>query len=162
MAHHSESGNHRRSFRPVVRDVMGYPRSDYSRYDPYGEEKPYEDRSRHGLEGAGRKGWDYDQNRAYGAVYGNYRGSSESARNFTGRGPKNYRRPDERILEDIHRRLEEDSYVDATDIDVVVENGEVVMTGVVVDKGAKRRAEDLAESISGVKNVENRIRIQKR
>ena len=161
MAYHSEYKNQRRSFRPVIRDTMGYPRSDYSRYDPYGEEKPYEDRSRHGLEGAGRRGWDYDQNRAYDALYGSSRASGEKARNFAGRGPKNYQRSDERILDDIHRRLEDDSYVDATEIQVTIENGEVLMTGEVQSKAEKRRAEDLVESIAGVKHVENRIRMHR-
>lgn len=37
----------------------------------------------------------------------------------------------------------------------------MVLTGSVNSKEAKRRAEDLVESISGVRNVENRIRVDR-
>jgi BON domain len=77
-----------------------------------------------------------------------------------GRGPKNYRRPDERIREDINDRLTESPEVDATEIEVRVENGEVTLTGIVDSRHAKRIAEDLAENVAGVKDVHNQIRVQ--
>jgi osmotically-inducible protein OsmY len=76
-----------------------------------------------------------------------------------GRGPKNYTRSDERIKEDINDRLSDDPFIDASEIDVTVSSGEVTLTGSVDHRSTKRRAEDLAESVSGVKNVENRIRV---
>jgi hypothetical protein len=42
---------------------------------------------------------------------------------------------------------------------VTVDNGEVSLSGTVSDRASKRRAEDLVEEVSGVTNVENRIRI---
>jgi osmotically-inducible protein OsmY len=83
-------------------------------------------------------------------------GSNES---FRGKGPKGYQRSDERIQEDINDRLSDDDSVDASDIEVKVEKGEVTLSGKVSDRNAKRRAEDVVEMISGVKNVENRIRV---
>lgn len=77
-----------------------------------------------------------------------------------GRGPKNYTRSDERIKEDINDRLTDHSYLDASDIDVEVRNGEVTLTGFVNSRRDKRMAEDIVENISGVKNVENRLRVQ--
>jgi len=77
-----------------------------------------------------------------------------------GRGPKNYRRSDERIKEDVNDRLTDAAYLDASDIDVEVNDREVTLTGTVDSRRAKRMAEDIAESISGVTNVENRIRVQ--
>jgi len=77
-----------------------------------------------------------------------------------GKGPKGYTRTDERIKEDVYERLTEDSYIDASEIEVDVKNGEVFLKGTVKDKQEKRRTEDLIENISGVKNVENRIRVQ--
>jgi osmotically-inducible protein OsmY len=79
--------------------------------------------------------------------------------NNRGRGPRNYSRSDDRIKEDINDRLSDDPFVDASDIDVTVSTGEVTLTGTVDDRSNKRRAEDLAEAVSGVKNVENRIRV---
>jgi len=78
---------------------------------------------------------------------------------FRGHGPKGYRRSDERITEDINDRLSDDGWLDASDIEVKVSNGEVVLTGTVDERMAKRRAEDITEAVSGVTNVENRIRI---
>jgi osmotically-inducible protein OsmY len=77
-----------------------------------------------------------------------------------GKGPKGYQRSDERIKDDINDRLSDDPFVDASEIDVTVENGEVTLTGTVKNRGDKRRSEDLAEAVSGVKNVEVRLRVQ--
>ncbi len=77
-----------------------------------------------------------------------------------GRGPKGYRRSDERIKEDVNDRLSDDYYIDASDIEVSVQNQEVTLTGTVNNRNDKRRAEDLAESVSGVSNVENRLRVK--
>ena len=78
---------------------------------------------------------------------------------FTGRGPRNYRRPDERILEDVSDRLTDDAMVDASEMVVEVKQGEVTLTGTVKDRNQKRRAEDLAERVSGVKDVINALQI---
>lgn len=77
-----------------------------------------------------------------------------------GRGPKNYTRSDDRIRDDMNDRLTDNDYLDASDIDVAVNNGEVTLTGFVNSRYNKRTAEDIAEDISGVKNVENRLRIR--
>lgn len=77
-----------------------------------------------------------------------------------GKGPKGYRRSDERIREDVNDRLTEDGYLDASEVEVAVNNGEVTLTGIVVSRHDKRRAEDIAESASGVNNVENRLRVK--
>jgi len=44
---------------------------------------------------------------------------------------------------------------------VNVKDGEVMLSGTVLDRTDKRLAEDLAESVSGVKNVQNNLRINK-
>lgn len=79
-----------------------------------------------------------------------------------GKGPRNYTRSDERILDDIHNRLSDNPYLDATEIEVEVNQGEVVLRGMVEDLDAKRLAEDICETISGVRNVENRLRVRHR
>lgn len=75
-----------------------------------------------------------------------------------GRGPKGYRRSDARILEDVSERLSEDRYLDASEIEVEVQDGEVTLKGRVADREARRRAEDLAMAVSGVRHVMNHLR----
>jgi len=82
----------------------------------------------------------------------------EKRENYRGRGPKGYVRSDERIKEDVNDRLTDDSNIDASGIEVTVNNSEVTLSGSVNSRWAKRHAEDIAESVSGVKNVENRVK----
>jgi osmotically-inducible protein OsmY len=76
-----------------------------------------------------------------------------------GRGPKDYVRSDERIREDANDRLTDDARVDASNVTLTVEGGEVTLNGTVASRGAKRRAEDLIDEISGVKHVQNNLRV---
>jgi len=85
----------------------------------------------------------------------------DDRRGHRGRGPKNYTRSDERIREDISDRLSDNDYLDASDVEVNVQNSEVTLTGTVNSRREKRLAEDLAEAVSGVSNVENRIRVRR-
>jgi osmotically-inducible protein OsmY len=78
-----------------------------------------------------------------------------------GKGPKGYERSDDRIREDVSDRFYEDPYIDASDISIRVEGKDVILEGTVESKEAKRRAEYLAESIRGVKDVENRLKINR-
>lgn len=77
-----------------------------------------------------------------------------------GRGPRGYRRSDARIIEDVSDRLMDDRYVDATEIQVEARDGEVTLTGTVDSREARRRAEDIAESVSGVTYVMNNLRVR--
>jgi hypothetical protein len=77
-----------------------------------------------------------------------------------GRGPKNYVRSDERIREDVSDRLADHAHLDASEIDVQVQNGEVTLSGTVDDRMSKRRAEDCADDVSGVKHVQNNLRVK--
>ncbi len=78
----------------------------------------------------------------------------------TGRGPKGYTRSDERIREDVSDRLMADWEVDATDIEVTVASCEVTLAGTVGDRQSKRRAEDIAANVLGVKDVQNSLRVR--
>jgi len=79
-----------------------------------------------------------------------------------GRGPRGYSRSDERIREDLNDRLTYDWRVDATDIEAKVSNGEVTLNGAVDSRQAKRCAEDIADSVSGVRHVQNNLRVRER
>ena len=79
-----------------------------------------------------------------------------------GRGPRGYTRSDDRIREDVNDRLTDDAMVDASEIEVTVSKCEVTLNGTVDTRMAKRRAEDIAESVSGVRHVQNNIRVKER
>ena len=79
---------------------------------------------------------------------------------FFGRGPKGYRRSDERIREEICDRLMTHPDIDASDIELSVSNGVVTMTGMVEDRHEKRLAEYIAEDAVGVDDVDNRLKVR--
>lgn len=78
------------------------------------------------------------------------------------RGPKGYRRSDERILEDVCEAMKEHPLLDCRDIEVAVEDGEVILSGTVSERRFKRLAEDVAADVPGVFDVINEIRIRRR
>src|SRR5439155_21490545 len=78
---------------------------------------------------------------------------------FAGRGPRGYQRSADRIREDVSERLTQHPQIDATEIEVVVESGEVILRGMVDNRWVKRMAEDAVESVSGVKDVRNELRV---
>ncbi len=78
-----------------------------------------------------------------------------------GKGPKGYRRSDERIYDDVCSNLWQHGQIDASDIDVSVENGEVTLKGTVDSRSTKRMAEDTADSIPGVQDVHNQLKIRR-
>lgn len=100
--------------------------------------------------------------------YGPYRerynegGGQALARGYRGRGPRNYSRSDERILEDICERLWDADDVDASDVTVEVKDGEVSLRGNVEQRPIKHRIEDIADACGGVKDIHNEIRVQPR
>lgn len=98
--------------------------------------------------------------RGQGRHYPDYRreemGSTED---FSGRGPGGYRRSDDRIREDLNEALTWDWRLDATDINVEVSEGVATLTGHVRDRRMKRRAEDIIDSIRGVRDVHNRLSV---
>jgi osmotically-inducible protein OsmY len=83
----------------------------------------------------------------------------EAAGDHRGKGPKAYRRPDDRILDEVSDRMSDDPDLDASGIEVVVAECEVTLNGWVPVRADKRLAEDLAASVRGVTNVQNNLRI---
>jgi hypothetical protein len=80
--------------------------------------------------------------------------------NYAGRGPRGYQRSDQRIHEEICDRLTDDPRIDASDIEVAVQAGELTLTGSVRSRDEKRYAEDLAERLSGVREVNNNLKVK--
>jgi hypothetical protein len=165
-------------------------RSDWGRPEPRRESSP-EETGRYQDWGRNWSGADWDRERSYrpqserqydtsnrrtgGAMWSTddgrmeFGGSSVQSRGYGGssvqdnrwgRGPKGYQRADNRIHEDVCDRLTY-SDVDAENIEVTVTNGEVTLSGTVRDRWDKRRAEDVAEHVSGVRDVHNNIRVHR-
>lgn len=78
-----------------------------------------------------------------------------------GRGPAGYKRPDERIADEVNDRLTDDAWLDASNISVSVSGGEVTLSGTVNEREAKHRAERLIEDLPGVTHVQNNLRVQR-
>ncbi|MBV9241996.1 MAG: BON domain-containing protein, partial [Acidobacteria bacterium] len=143
----------------------GPNRYDRNSYDPYWTSDVGNDYERDRENDHGRHWW----NKAADEV-ASWFGDDEAERrrqmdyrregDFRGRGPRGYTRSDDRIKEDLSDRLTDDYALDASEIDVDVTNGEVVLSGTVESRYEKRRAEDVAEAVSGVRNVENRLRVK--
>ena len=101
------------------------------------------------------------ERRGYTGEYEGSYGGYSSAGQRRGRGPRGYKRSDERIREDVNDRLSDDHFLDASDIEVSVSNGEVTLSGTVNSRADKRRAEDIAESVSAVTHVQNSLRVNR-
>ena len=81
----------------------------------------------------------------------------EQARRQTNSGPRGRRRTDESLAEEIREILTADPELEATDIEVEVEDGAVTLRGLVVDSDARLLAEELVETLPGVREVHNRL-----
>ena len=135
----------------------------YGAYGSYGGE-------RYGREPQSRidRNWEYERNRERDRDWNEDTrdqregpGIMESIGRFFGFGPKNYRRSDERVTEEINDRLYRHPDIDASDVDVTVKDGEVTLSGTVDSRRAKYLAEDLCDQVMGVKEVNNQLRVRK-
>jgi len=134
---------------------LGFGREERGQWgEPWGRDRDWrtgEDWSR-GREGFSRGS---ESGRTFGGL------TSYGPGRFAGRGPKGYRRSDDRIREDICERLTEHPDIDASEMEIRVVNAEVILLGNVEDRNQKRMAEDVAESVSGVQDVRNDLKISK-
>jgi osmotically-inducible protein OsmY len=107
--------------------------------------------------GQGHVGREYDRSSQLGRSVPQSAGHTPIPGPYIGRGPRGYQRSDERIREDVCERLTEHGQLDASDIEVKVENAEVTLVGTVNNRQAKRMADDTVESIPWVKQVHNQL-----
>lgn len=83
-----------------------------------------------------------------------------SAENHRGHGPRDWRKSDERLREEVCEALAADAWLDARDLNVGVDEGEVVLSGVAPCFEARERAEDIASRVVGVRAVHNFVGIK--
>jgi hypothetical protein len=129
----------------------------FGRYSNFGGQSGYGGGASSFGYGGGMTGYGSERGMGYSGEFTRYgdRGG------FAGKGPKGYRRSDERIREEINERLTDHPDIDATEVDVQVQNAEVTLSGTVDHRYAKRLSEELAEEVSGVREVRNEIRVQR-
>jgi hypothetical protein len=167
---------------PYWRSSRGYGQTgDYGTYygSRYGRSTPYgygrsgdydEERYRRGYTGRqsdygdwSARGSDYNRESGQGSYnpgwsYTEYWWTTPGP--HSGRGPQGYQRSDERIKEDINERLTHHGQLDAYNIQVDVNNCEVTLKGTVDSRQAKRMAEDVVESVWGIRDVHNQLRVK--
>lgn len=79
---------------------------------------------------------------------------------YRGHGPRRAQPQDEDLLDTLCERLSGDPDIDASEIDVTVREGIVALSGTVPSRQARRDAEAIAESLRGVREVENHLRVE--
>ncbi|NSX15483.1 BON domain-containing protein [Cupriavidus taiwanensis] len=75
-------------------------------------------------------------------------------------GPKNYRRGDDRIHDEVCDRLAHAQELDVSEVTVRVQDGLVTLEGHVGDRRSKYDIEDIAERVFGVQDVINHIHVR--
>lgn len=87
--------------------------------------------------------------------------SEASGENHIGKGPKGYKRSEERIKDEACELLTRDWDLDASDIEVDFKEGCLILKGEVQSREDKRLAERIVENIAGVDDVTNQLKIHK-
>jgi osmotically-inducible protein OsmY len=123
----------------------GIPRFENDDFSSYAGPE-YREKDHPGVSGKSRNGDTWINREEY-----------DQQRNFMGKGPKGYRRSDDRIYEEVCEALQDDPTVDATDIGVRVQDGIVTLEGKARDRMEKRVAEMLTVEVPGVLDVRNEI-----
>jgi hypothetical protein len=139
---------------PSGRDVRPYSTGFYRSREDEWRQRPTLGRDDRYREDRWRYGADRDDDR--GVLE---RAADWVQRKIAGKPPKGYRRSDDRIREEVCETIMRRGDIDASEVDIVVANGEVTLSGTVPDRRSKRRLEDIAEDILGVEDVHNRIKV---
>jgi osmotically-inducible protein OsmY len=77
----------------------------------------------------------------------------------SGQRPQFQRRSDDKIRDEIWELLTNHADLDASEVELHVESGEVTLTGTIDSRDAKWLAEDLVTSVFGVREVNNRLKV---
>ena len=77
-----------------------------------------------------------------------------------GKGPNNWKKSDDVLYEDVCEALYHSPDVDASEIEVAVENGTVSLSGQVDSRLSKKMAEEVIEEVPGVWDIHNSLTIK--
>jgi hypothetical protein len=104
--------------------------------------------------------WPYGTQRLYGSSPEYLAPGPEFNPRYRGKGPRNYKRSRERIIDDVAEAMTREPELDAGEITVEVnDERDVILGGTVTHRADKRLAEDLAADVFGVHDVHNNIRV---
>ena len=126
----------------------------------YGSRSDYRNDSRRGY-GDRDRGFFDKAGDEVASWFGDEDAERRRRQDHSGRGPANYQRSNERLLEDACERLTHSRRLDASGITVTADNNEITLDGTVTSRSAKREAEDCVHDISGVKHVQNNLRVDR-
>jgi hypothetical protein len=105
---------------------------------------------------------DYPEPRSWGEMATDYFVGHPTGADPQHARPARRRGSSDRVLwAVIVERLEDERRLDLSDVEVLVDNGEVTLNGTVRRRDDKRRIEDVAE-IDGVRHVQNNLRVRDR
>jgi len=135
----------RGQFSPMNRYGWDYGRQSFQGYGQHPRE--YGQRAREEYGQQAREG--------YGQSFGR-------ERTHAGVGPKNWKRSDERIKDEVCESLAAHPEIDASDTDIHVKDAVVTLTGTVRDRRTRRMMEDVVDSIPGVADVECQLKVDEK
>lgn len=131
--------------------ISSYPNFGYGEsFKNEGSWRPITPRGIDSSHFAGKNTGSVDYNRFYG-----------EHKNFKGLGPKSFKRSDENICEDVCHILFNDHNIDASEIEVIVKDRIVYLSGTVNVRSAKLEAEMILDDVYGVEDIQNNIKIKK-
>ncbi|MBP0631554.1 BON domain-containing protein [Cupriavidus sp. AcVe19-1a] len=145
---------------------------EWSQRSPAGAGRgPYERHERHERDGGyggygeperyGYRRWQDERYEREARGYGGIGDEWDTPSQRRPAGPRNYRRDDDRIHDEVCNRLARDDELDVSDVEVRVQEGVVMLEGKVNDRRTKYDIEDIAEHVFGVQDVINHIRVQR-
>jgi hypothetical protein len=79
---------------------------------------------------------------------------------YSGRGPIGYDSAGDPTGQEVYSRLTQHGQIDASDIEIVIDNGEVLLDGTVDSEETKRLAQEAVETITGVRSVQNLLQVK--
>ena len=109
-----------------------------------------------GWKRSGMRSNDYSSSPDHNHDHRNY----SSIENFYGRGPKGYKRSDESIKEEACELLLWSSAVDASEMEVSINDGCLYLDGQVRSRFEKKEAQAIVENIEGISDVMNRLKVK--
>ncbi len=115
---------------------------------------------RSGYQGEGQ-GYGHNQGEGLGRQLQEFGGAMAGRVRRMFKGPKGYKRSDDRIREDVCDVLSQVEEIDPSDIEVSVSSGEVTLTGSVPERAMKWQAEHIVDNVSGVTDINNQLRVKR-